>query len=210
LILAACRAVVEGDSTGTPERAPAEVAPLEVEAQVLQQAARTLGWEAPDHVCSRLDLSTEGAAYRLDCVVAAGHSVDVRIQRLESPDAAEDAFEAARKGHSVQDFHGYPAAVWQRDERPGNPGMPMRHRYHVWRAERWLVTVHSFDDTHFALAPEPTGVSAAVYQAALKVGLFQVGSAPDPSWELACRTAAPKVGCRGAVIAPASYFCDWL
>jgi hypothetical protein len=50
--------------------------------------------------------------------------------------------------------------------------MPMRHRYHVWQAERWLVTVHSFDDTHYAIAPVPLDVSNIVYRLALENGLF--------------------------------------
>jgi hypothetical protein len=136
-----------------------------------------MDWEAPSGAYERLELSVEGTAYRLTCVVAAGHSVDVRIQRFASPDGAQDAFEAAREEHPVHDFYGYPAAAWQRDARPDNPGMPMRHRYQIWQAERWLVTVHSFDDTHFALAPAPLDVSAAVHQAASEMGLFgRIGS----------------------------------
>ena len=155
-----------------PTTAPVETVPAEVEALVLGQVAQAMGWDAPSGVYPRLELVAEGNTYRLACVVAAGHSVDIRIQRFQSRDEAQDAFEAAREGHPIQGFYEVQATAWHRDERPDNPAMPMRHRYHLWQAERWLVTVHSFDDTHFAIAPAPRDVSEVVYQAALEKGLF--------------------------------------
>jgi hypothetical protein len=105
-------------------------------------------------------------------MVAAGHNIGVRIQRFLSQAEAQIAFDAVRQGKPIQEFHGYPAYEWQYDERPDESMLPMRHRSHGWQADRWLIVVKAFDDTHFVIAPAPLAVSEAVYQAARAYSLF--------------------------------------
>ena len=141
----------------------------DTEVLVLQEAIRATQCSAipnPGHV------SVEGSTYRFDCMVAAGHNVEVRIQRFLSQAEAQIAFDSVRQGKPIQEFHGYPAYEWQYDERPDDSMLPMRHRSHGWQADRWLIVVKAFDDTHFAIAPAPLAVSEAVYQAARAYSLF--------------------------------------
>lgn len=137
---------------------------------VLQQAAQRVccGNSLP---CNQQFYARE-TRYSFGCWAAAGHSVSVEIERLRDEAEARAAFEKARGNNPVERFHGYAAAVWQYDENPTNPGFPMRHRKHAWQADRWLIIASSFDDTHYAIAPEPKEVSEAVYQAAVARCLF--------------------------------------
>jgi hypothetical protein len=98
--------------------------------------------------------------------------VSVEIRRLRDEAEARAAFEKARGNNPVERFHGYLAATWQYDENPTNAGFPMRHRQHAWQADRWLVVAGAFDDTHYAIAPEPKEVSEIVYQEASARCLF--------------------------------------
>ena len=142
----------------------ATLAFTQTEMLVLQQVAQRVccGHSLP---CNQQFYARE-TRYSFGCWMAAGHSVSVEIQRLPNEAEAHTAFETARGNNPVERFHGYPAAVWQYDENPTNPGFPMRHRQHAWQVDRWLIIVSAFDDTHYAIAPEPAAVSEIVYQEA--------------------------------------------
>lgn len=113
-----------------------------------------------------------GARYRFTCVQATSHSLDAVIERFAGEAEARAAFDAARAGRALECFQGRAAYSWQYDEQPDIPAFPMRHRGHAWQAWRWLVTVQTFDDTHFEIAPEPEQVSQAIYEAAVAAGFF--------------------------------------
>ena len=147
------------------------------EALVLEQVAQTL--RCPPH---QYETSTEDTSYRLVCAVAAGHSVDVQIQRFPVPVEARAEFDVMREDAPIHCFSGAPAYEWQFDERPDDSALPMRHQGHAWQVDRWLIVAHAFDDTGYALAPEPLLVSEAVYQAATKYALFPAQANRDPAY----------------------------
>jgi hypothetical protein len=141
---------------------------------VLQQATEELDCSPHVSIFAEPGVSIDGAVhiYHYGCTAAAGHGTAIQIQRYASQAAAQAAFETKCEGRPIQPFHSYPACEQQFDENADNPQFPMRHRFHVWLADRWLVVVEAFDDTHYAIAPEPAEVSEAVYRAAEASGLF--------------------------------------
>lgn len=142
----------------------------QTEMLALQQAAQKVC--CGDSLPCNQRFYAEETRYGFGCWVAAGHSASVEIQRLPDEAGARSAFEKARGNNPVERFHGHLAAVWQDDQNPDNPAFPMRHRQHAWQADRWLVVVIAFDDTHYAIAPEPQEVSEIVYQEAAARCLF--------------------------------------
>ena len=88
-----------------------------------------------------------------------GHSLDIAIQRFASQAQAQVAFEVSRRDNPIEDFHGYSAYQEEYDNPAYGPDMPMTNRHHWWQADRWLIHVHSFDDTNYRLTPEPLKVS---------------------------------------------------
>jgi hypothetical protein len=129
---------------------------------VLEQVAGDLG-------CAG-DIWQQETRYTLSCMVAAGHSITVRIQRFASAVDALAAFDAARGGRPLQRFRCYPSCAWQYDESP--TGLVMRHRIKTWPADRWLTYIDAFDDTGYPIAPAPAHVAELVDQAARDNGLF--------------------------------------
>jgi hypothetical protein len=118
-------------------------------------------------------LLAQSGSYNVSCAQAEGHSIEVLIQRLSSPEEAQSAFGANQDGNPpVEQFHGHPAYAWQYDVQSDNVALPMRHRGHYWQADRWLIYVHAFDDTPYTITPDPLAISEAVYQAAIALGLF--------------------------------------
>ena len=148
----------------------ATLAFTQTEMLVLQQVAQRVccGYSLP---CNQQFYARE-THYSFGCWAAAGHSASVEIQRLRDEAEAHAAFETARGNNPVERFHGNPAATWQYDQNPDNPGFPMRHRQHAWQVDRWLIIVSAFDDTHYVLAPEPAEVSEIVFQEAVARCLF--------------------------------------
>jgi hypothetical protein len=142
----------------------------QTEMLVLLQVAQRVCCKS-SYPCGR-GLYARETGYSLSCWVAAGHSSSVEIQRFPDRAAAHAAFEKARGNNPVERFHSYPATAWQYDENPTPGGLPMRHRQHAWQADRWLIIAGAFDDTHFAIAPEPKEVSEIVYQEAAARCLF--------------------------------------
>jgi hypothetical protein len=141
---------------------------------VLRQAAQELNCSPYPDIFGAPGVSSKDGVhiYHYGCTAATGHGTAIRIQRYANQADAQTAFETKRESRSIQPFHGYSACEWKFDENADNPQFPMRHRFHVWLADRWLVVVEAFDDTHFAIAPEPVDVSEAVYRAARTGGLF--------------------------------------
>jgi len=131
---------------------------------VLQQVAGELG-------CAG-DIWQQETRYTLSCMVAAGHSVTVRIERFASLPDARTAFDAARGDRPLHYLRCYPSCAWQYDESP--TGLVMRHRIQVWPAERWLIYIDAFDDTGYFIAPAPAYVAELVDRAATDNGLFAV------------------------------------
>jgi hypothetical protein len=146
----------------------------DTEMAILQHAGEELNCSPHVSIFPEPGVSIEDTVhiYHYGCTAAAGHGTSVEIKRYASRADAQTAFETKREGRPSQPFHGYPACEWLFDENADNPQFPMRHRFHVWLADRWLVVVEAFDDTHFAIAPEPAEVSEAVYRAAKASGLF--------------------------------------
>lgn len=138
--------------TNTPTATPVIT---DTEVIVLQQAAQAVGCPP--------DVIVIDTTYSFYCTVSIGHTTDAEIMRYNSAAEAEVAFDAARGSNPLKCFHGYPAYTWEYDQNPGH-WLPMKHRGHAWQAVRWVITAHSFDDTHFIIAPAPATVSEAIYQ----------------------------------------------
>ena len=134
----------------------------DTEVTVLQRVAAQLSCPG--------DILVDGTVYHLTCVVAAGHSLTVRMQRFATVVEARAAFDTMRGGRPVRPFHCYPSYSWTYDQPVGD--LPMRHRIHSWQAERWLVHSEAFDDTGYLVAPEPLHVSELVQGAAVEQSLL--------------------------------------
>ncbi len=109
------------------------------------------------------DISIISSTYRSDCVFAAGHSTDTRIERFADEAEAQAAFEDARGSHALETLRCYSAFSWSEEQ----DTMPKLQRGHTWVAGRWLITAHSVDDTDIPVAPDPAAVSEEVYKAAV-------------------------------------------
>lgn len=160
-----------GTAPASPTASPAVT---DTEMAVLQHAAEELNCSPHLNIFGEPGVSIEGAVhtYHYGCTAAAGHGTAIQIKRYARRADAQTAFETKCEGRPIQPFHGYPACEWLFDENADNPQFPMRHRFHVWLTDRWLVVVKAFDDTHYAIAPEPLRVSEAVYRAARARGMF--------------------------------------
>ena len=134
----------------------------DTEVLVLQQVAAQLS-------CSD-DILVDGTIYHLTCLVAAGHSITVRIQRFASAVEARAAFDTMRAERPLQPFHCYPSYSWTYDQPVGD--LPMRHRIQSWQADRWYIHSEAFDDTGYPIAPAPLYVSELVHVAAGEQPLF--------------------------------------
>lgn len=136
----------------------------DTEVLVLRQALGRFIGQPSSPFCPP-DIEVAGAVYSYRCPVAAGHFFYTAIQRFDSPEAARAAFDGDRAGRPETPFHGYASFSWERSERPDDPGMPMRTRYHGWVAARWVFTTTSFDDTIYEIAPRPISVAEDVFVA---------------------------------------------
>ncbi len=164
VILSLCFAAC-APAAPTPTAAVATTPIAEKETAVLEQTAQSVCTIAPGSPFGPPQVSVKGQVYQLSCVFAAGHSTDASIERLASAKDAQKAFALFVQDRAGTAFHDYAAARW--DERGAQV-----HRYFVWQAERWVIKVHSFDDTASASAPDPAKVAETIYQSAKQVGLL--------------------------------------
>jgi hypothetical protein len=67
------------------------------------------------------------------------------------------------------DYHGSPAAAW---EQPASVAPEGKERIWVGQVAQWLIQVKSFDDTAYAVTPDPGEVAETFYQNATALGLF--------------------------------------
>ncbi len=142
------------DSTG-----PAIVSVPFIESLVLQRAAEELG-------CADAVIVEGGDHYSFDCVVAAGHSLEGRIERFADAVAAQAAFSARQGTMTLEPFHCYPAYTWAQ-----TLNLLLRESVHSWLADRWIITARTVDDT--PLYPPPLRVSEAIYTAAIHERLLR-------------------------------------
>lgn len=112
--------------------------------------------------------------YLIDCDSTAGHkSRGDLVRYANTADAAATFAEASREREPVE-FRGLPAAYW---EIPTNTSLEGADRYLVWQLGCWVVTAHSFDDTHFRIAAQPVPFSEAILAVAGDLLLAECG--PD-------------------------------
>ena len=138
---------------------------------VMQQSAKLvcpLSGPGEPHVP---EVAVHDAVYRFNCIAATGHDTSVRLEAFAGLVEAQAAFDSTREDNPVQDFHGFPLSAWQ-EQYPSFPDGREEVRIWVWQADRWLVSVRAFDDTHFVMAPDPQTVSEAIYQVATEHHLF--------------------------------------
>ena len=100
--------------------------------------------------------------YTLHCLPSAGHEMRADLVRYADVETAGAQFAAASEPGAARSFHELPAAFW---ETPFG-SFDGANRYLVWQLDCWVVTVHSFDDTHFSVAPQPVTLSDAIIAAA--------------------------------------------
>lgn len=117
------------------------------------------------------EIYVHGAVYGFVCIPAAGHDTSVRIEQFADQIEAQAAFNSTREDNPIQDSHGFPLCVWQ-EQHPSFPDGRKEYRIWVWQADRWLIHVRAFDDTHFLIAPDPQKVSEAIYQVAIDLAFF--------------------------------------
>jgi hypothetical protein len=162
------------DGTGHTPTADSRTAPVPsstqesaavpiLEIAVLEQVARAT---CPSRAI--LKIEQQDTTFNCWCAPAAGHSTSISIERFADPASAQLAFGDGAGEHTPQDFHGYPAALW---DYPYPDPPQATDRFWLWQAERWVFTVHSFDDTHSMTAPQVDEVSEALYQASVQLGL---------------------------------------
>jgi hypothetical protein len=142
--------------------------PTELEQAVLQQVATSICPAQPGSSTNSPKVGRQGSTFTLTCILAAGHSTDVTIERAVNLTTAQKMFSNATQGQLHFYFHIFPATQW--DEQRATGGQ--KDRYFIWQPYRWLIRIHSFDDTPSATALEPTQVAEAMYQAAQQIGMF--------------------------------------
>ena len=145
-----------------------------VEMVLQQSAARACPSSGPGepHVP---EVAVYDGAYRFVCIAATGHETSVRVTQFTNQLGARAAFDSTRAGNSIQDFHGFPLSAWQ-EQYPSFPDGREEYRVWLWQADRWLISVRAFDDTHFIFAPDPQTVSEVIYLVATEHALI---STPD-------------------------------
>jgi hypothetical protein len=101
-----------------------------------------------------------------DCAVSAGHSVKVELRYFGNGAALEQAFATLRGTSPLEDFHGAPAFYRQEPwtQAPGGTQQTF-----AWHSQTWLITLRTFDDTHF-LGPIRQWAES-LYQVAAIMGL---------------------------------------
>ena len=158
--------IARSTPSGSPTAPPPT--PVEREQAVLQQVAISLCTLPAGNPTGSPKLGSQGSTFTLSCIPAAGHSTDVTIDRSANLTTAQKVFSNVTQGHSHFYFHIFPAAQWEEQRTTGS----QKDRFFYWQPYRWVIRIHSFDDTPYAIALDPTQVAEAIYQAASQVGLF--------------------------------------
>ena len=110
--------------------------------------------------------------YTLHCWPSPGHETRAELVRYTDVDSAAAQFAQASEPGEPRDFHDVPAAYWETPFHSEGAD-----RYLVWQLGCWVVSVHSFDDTHFAIAPQPFALSEAVFSNARELLLAECPTA---------------------------------
>lgn len=139
------------------------------EMSVLRQTAQVLCPARPGNAFSSPQLDAQGNVYRLACIFGAGHDTSISMERFKSQAEAESAFRAATPGHPARDYHGSPASSW---EQPAALAPEGRERIWIGQVAQWLIQIKSFDDTAYAVTPDPGDAAETLYQNAAALGLF--------------------------------------
>jgi hypothetical protein len=157
----------------TPTTTPSPTPPSKaVEELVLEDAARALGWPP--------EVIREPFGYKIVYVPAAGHSAEAWIQRFASAEEAHDGLIELRDlltaegwGGGPLLFHDFDAYAAFRSRNPGSPTRPMNEQTLAFQASVWIAGAYAFDETPYQLAPDPSTVAEALYQAGLPYHLFK-------------------------------------
>jgi len=116
--------------------------------------------------------------YRLFCLPSPGHQTEAELVRYADGAAASAAFATASAAGETRAFHDLPAVYWERPFFEDTPPGGGAHRYLVWQLGCWVITVHSADDTHFLVAPQPIALSDAILTDAREPLLNECVAAP--------------------------------
>jgi hypothetical protein len=165
LVLAAC----EGQEALTPEATPeSALAPTTqgVEEVLLQQMAERICPYPDDE--EEIDpyeryFTTGDGTPTFTCYPATGHSITVTLRRFADPARAEAEFQAVPELGPVAELEGFAVSDWQ-EQHPSFPGGRTEVRVRLLQAGPWLISIRSFDDTHFLIAPDPRKASLAILQ----------------------------------------------
>lgn len=111
----------------------------------------------------RRHLYTTPPIYRLDCSPAEGHVVTIVVRRFAEPSAALAEFDAERPSGPVDGSDGFLAIDWQEQD-PSFPGGREEVRRRYMQVGVWVVSIRSFDDTHFLIAPDPRDLSRTIFE----------------------------------------------
>lgn len=172
LVLAACGS----PGSLTPET-PAGTAPAPTpqatEEELLQQMAKRI-CPYPDDP-DRIDpyeryFTTGDSTPSFTCYPATGHSITVTLRRFADPARAEAEFQSVPELGPVGELDGFPVSDWQ-EQHPSFPGGRYEVRVRLVQAGPWLISIRSFDDTHFLIAPDPREASLEVLQVLREQGL---------------------------------------
>lgn len=156
--------------------------PVEVATAVLQEIAPHV-CPVPDVYADKTELyhqfHSQDNTTQFECIAAAGHMTYTTLIWYDSQTEADVAFEARRGENLVTEFHESPLLMWKADD-TSFPGGHKEHQFWLWQAGQWLIEIHSFDDTHFAIAPSPETVADTLYRIGQEHDLFALGEqAPD-------------------------------
>lgn len=128
-------------------------------------------WNSPGPFYRSAYVTEQG--YVINCNSAAGHTSRGDLIRYASTYDAAAAFTESSREREPIEFHDLPASYW---EIPTNTSLDGADRYLVWQFGCWVVTAHSFDDTHFQIAAQPVPFSEAIFAAAGDLLLAECGA----------------------------------
>ncbi len=132
--------------------------PATITAALERVIAGQCTWNCPGLFRQAVYMSQQG--YVVDCDCVSGHSSRGElIRHASSADATAVFIEATTDRLSIA-FHDLPAAYWVVPNDTVTDGGA--DRYLVWQPGCWLITAHSFDDTHFQIAAQPVPFSEAI------------------------------------------------
>ncbi len=148
--------------------------------------------EIADGVCGT-DITPGGAVHvdpiqsgaELRCESFTGHEGNVRVRGFSSYEGARATLGEPGPGDEVVKMGGTLLRIDRRRPECCPAGSLQDWS---WGLGCWVVTGHSFDDTHLALAPQPSEVVAAMLESALFEELFSVCLVPDTSMALVAST----------------------